>query len=381
MHHAIRSIAAACLLAGCGEGPESSPDSPLAGKVDAIFADVSDARPGCAAGVIDGESYIYAKGYGLANLEYGAPITPASVFRMGSVSKQFTAAAVAILAARGEIELDADVHDYLPELADYGAPVSIRQMIHHLSGMGDYETDANRFEVRPGVAFRFGNEDYWTVAEFYAEVAKQPLLHPPGQQWEYSNLAYFLLSQVVERVSGQTLQEFSANEIFTPLGMNESFFNDNVNQVVKGRVSGYLALEAGGYETYDTNLDFVGDGGVYTTLNDFLKWDQALRNDALPDGVAAAMTAPYPPARVEDWERLAPGATYGYGLAIGDHNGEPVFTHTGHWVGFSTFYARFPKRDVAAVVFCNGTDVEAPEKGWALADAALAALSDPGATR
>ncbi len=371
----IRSVAVLSVMALVACAQQETPPSPRAEKIDAIFSDIAGDQPGCAAGVIEGGAYTHAKGYGLANLEYDAPITADSVFRMGSLSKQFTAAAIAILAARGKIDLDADVHAYLPELADYGAPVTIRQMVHHLSGMGDYESDVNHFEVRPGVPFRFGNEDYWTVEEFFAEVAKQPLLHQPGAQWEYSNLAYFLLSQVVERVSGESLRLFADKEIFSPLGMDASFFNDNVNAVVKNRVSGYLAPEDlegdGGYETYDTNLDFIGDGGVYTTLNDYLKWDQALANNTLPEGIAAIMTAPYGPANVGEWEPMSPGATYGYGLAIGDYKGEAIIHHTGHWVGFSTYYSRFPARDSAVVVFCNGSNVEASEKGWALADLVL----------
>lgn len=366
----------ALAFAACNGAPAqtAAPASALSKDIDALFADIEGERPGCAAGVIAGGKYIHAKGYGMANLEYDEPITPDSVFRMGSISKQFTAAAVALLAARGQVDLDADVHAYLPELRDYGAPVTIRQMIHHLSGMGDYETEVNKFEVRPGQPFRWGNEDYWTIEEFYAEVAKQPLLHPPGEQWEYSNLAYFLLSQVVERASGKPLSQFAEEEIFSPLGMEASFFNDNVNQVVKNRVSGYLALEEGGYETFDTNLDFVGDGGVYTTLNDFLKWDQALANETLPEGIATVMKASYPPAAIEEEGRLA-GSTYGYGLIIGDYEGEPVYTHSGGWVGFTTFYARFPERDRAVVVFCNGTDAIGPQKGWALADIVLGATS------
>ncbi|MCK5747055.1 MAG: beta-lactamase family protein, partial [Oricola sp.] len=366
MKYAIMPALGALALAACNGAPgeTAAPASALSKDVDALFAEFEGERPGCAAGVIEGGKYIHAKGYGMANLEYDEPITPDSVFRMGSISKQFTAAAIAILVARGDVQLDADVHAYLPELRDYGAPVTIRQMIHHLSGMGDYETDVNKFEVRPGQPFRWGNEDYWTIEEFYAEVAKQPLLHLPGEQFEYSNLAYFLLSQVVERASGKTLSAFAEAEIFAPLGMEESFFNDNVNQVVKKRVSGYLALEEGGYETFDTNLDIVGDGGVYTTLNDFLKWDQALANDALPESIAPAMKAPYPPAELDGWEPFSPGATYGYGLAIGDYEGEPVYSHTGGWVGFTTYYARFPNRDRSVVVFCNGTDAIGPVKGW-----------------
>ena len=163
----------------------------LSANIDALFSDYDSADvPGCAIGVIQDGAYLHARGYGSANLEHGIPIDHDSVFRIGSVSKQFTATAVAVLADRGDLNLDSDVHEYLPDLMEYGAEVTVRQMIHHLSGMGDYEM-TEVYEVSPGKAFRFGNEDYWTIEEFYQRVRKQPLALAPMQRFEYSNIAYF----------------------------------------------------------------------------------------------------------------------------------------------------------------------------------------------
>jgi len=181
----------------------------LAVGVDRIFGEIDDrTMPGCAVGVVHDGRYVLARGYGLANLEHDLPVTTRSVFRIGSVSKQFTAMAIAILAERGDLDLDADVHDYLPELRDYGHKVTLRQMIHHVAGMGDYDEDL--FVKADGRPFRFGNEDYMTTAEFFQKVKDVPLRRTPGETWEYSNLGYFLLGQVVERVSGKTLREFAA---------------------------------------------------------------------------------------------------------------------------------------------------------------------------
>lgn len=332
----------------------------LSADIDAIFADYDAPDvPGCAIGVIQNGAYIHAKGYGSANLEHGIPISGNSVFRIGSVSKQFTATAVAILADRGVLSLDADIHQYLPDLKEYNAKVTIRQMIHHLSGMGDYEM-TGAYEIAPGKAFRFGNEDYWTIDEFYQRARNQPLATAPMQRFEYSNIAYFLLSQVVERVSGITLREFANKELFGPLNMTATFFNDNVNGVVPHRADGYTPTNTGSFEILMTNLDWVGDGGVYTTLNDFIKWDQALKTGNIPGGMALRdlLLEPHPLTKKTMTSYLLDeGAGYGFGIEVGQFRGIPAHVHTGSWVGFRALYARFPENDISAIAFCNRDDL------------------------
>jgi len=351
----------------------------LNAAVDAVFAHIEvDRQPGCVAGVIHNGRYIHNAGYGLANLEYRIPITTKSVFRTGSLSKQFTAMAIAILAERDELDLDADVHKYLPELRDYGHEVTVRQMIHHLGGMGDY--DPELFKKADGSEFRFGNEDYWTIEEFYQAVAEVPLIHEPGTQWEYSNLAYFLLSQVVERASGKSLRVFAADEIFGPLGMDSSLFNDNVNQPVTNRADGYRLMDDGSYEIYMTNLDWVGDGGVYTTMDDFLAWDQNFYANNLGKGgdqILTMVTTPHPDAEVAGNGSIA-GARYAFGMQLGTAHGEPVVGHTGGWVGFSTMYQRYPELSLSVVVFCNSTDMSGPKLGDKVAAIAVAAIKNNG---
>ena len=348
----------------------------LDGSIDALFAEADGERPGCAVGVIHNGSYVLRKGYGLANLEHRVPIRPNTVFRTGSVSKQFTAFAVALLAERGEIDLDADVHRYLPDLIDYDAPVSVRQMIHHVGGMGDY--DPALFVKADGTPFRFGNEDYWTIEEFYAAVREAPLVAQPGGEWRYSNLAYFLLAQLVERVSGKTLREFAAEEIFGPLEMTASFFNDNVNQTVPHRADGYRDLDGGGYEIFMTNLDWVGDGGVYTSLDDFIAWDRNFYANELGTGGAALIEQTTAP--LEDVTARADGpfgeTGYAFGHFVGRYRGAPVVFHSGGWVAFSSMYVRFPTVALSAVVFCNGTDLSAPQLGVDVAKLAFERYAD-----
>ena len=349
-------------------------DPALSRAIDGLFADVDGQEvPGCAVGVIHQGEFIHKAGYGLANLEYGAPITSRTVFRIGSVSKQFTAMAVAILAERGELDLDADVHDYLPDLMDYGHEVTVRQMIHHMAGMGDYDHPALR---KPdGSEFRFGNEDYSTIAEFYAMVAGADLVHEPGTRWQYSNLGYFLLAHVVESVSGRTLRQFAEAEIFGPLGMDASFFNDNVNEVIPNRGYGYRQREDGVWEVFMTNLDYVGDGGVFTTLDDFIKWDRNFYDNRLGNGddsLIALVTTPYPDA-IEDAGDGPRPVNYAFGLNVTEANGEFMIGHGGSWVAFTAMYQRYPELELSVVAFCNSPEVSAG-RGEEVARLAVAAV-------
>ena len=165
-------------------------------RTDEAFADLdSNVVPGCAVGVIHEGQYVLSKGYGMANLEHDIPIDASSVFRIGSLSKQFTAAAIALLAERGEIDLDADIHTYLPDLADYGVKVTTRQMIHHISGIPDYESGAAQYRREDGSLVRFGNEDFYTIEEFYDHAKNLQLRTNPEVEYSYSNTPYFFLSQ------------------------------------------------------------------------------------------------------------------------------------------------------------------------------------------
>lgn len=352
-------------------------EAAMARAVDELFADIQDnARPGCAVGVIHRGEYVLKKGYGLANLEYDLPVTPQTVFRTGSVSKQFTAMAIALLAKEGKLELDADVHRYLPDLRGYGAPVTIRQMVHHVAGMGDY--DADLFRKADGSEFRFGNEDYWSIAEFYDAVRDVPLRYAPGTRWEYSNLGYFLLSQVVERVSGMTLRQYADRHMFAPLGMSHTMFYDNVNEPVKRRADGYRKTDAGDYELYMTNLSWVGDGGIYTSLDDFIRWDRNWTNNKLGKGGADLIeltTTPLPGFAAEGDAMLGDRQGYAFGLFVSEgDDGPKVIGHTGGWVGFSSIYLRYPERLLSVVTFCNSTDASAPDLGAEVAALALRML-------
>jgi len=360
-----------------GLGAWSSAAADLSESIDRIFASVNRADgPGCVAGVIHNGEYIHKAGYGMANLEYNIPLSSESIFRTGSVGKQFTAMAIAILAERGDLDLDADVHEYLPDLMDYGHEVTIRQMVHHIAGMGGYDHDA--FNKADSSEFRFGNEDYASIEEFYAMVAQADLIHEPGSQYKYSNLAYFLLGQVVERVSDKTLREFAEDEIFSRLEMDETLFNDNVNQPVPNRADGYRQMVDGSYEIFMTNLSWVGDGGVYTNLDDFIKWDQNFYDNKLGKGgpsLIETVTTPHPDAiaYTDDGPR---NVNYAFGIRVDEVNGEYMIGHTGGWVAFSTVYQRYPDLELSVVVFCNDNEASASDLGDKVAKIAIVAIRE-----
>lgn len=351
-------------------------DAALSQSIDALFGDIDTANePGCVAGVIQNGEYIHRKGYGLANMEYRIPLTSSSIFRIGSVSKQFTAMAIAILAERGDLDLDADVHTYLPDLMDYGHEVTVRQMIHHIAGMGDYDHEA--FTKADGSGFRFGNEDYSTIEEFYAMVAKADLIHEPGSRYEYSNLAYFLLAHVVERVSGRTLAQFADEEIFGRLGMDHTLFNDNVDQVIPNRAYGYRRQDDGSWEVFMTNLDYVGDGGVFTSLDDFIRWDRNFNDNRLGKGESSLIeTVQTPhPGTIEYTDEGPRNVNYAWGMRVSETDGVVRIGHTGGWVAFGSLYYRYPALNLSVVVMCNSTEVSAGRLGGEVAQLAVASVS------
>src|SRR5262249_27654216 len=193
--------------------------------VDAIFSDLTKpGSPGCALGIYRDGKIIYAKGYGLANIEENVPITPQTVFDVGSVSKQFTAASILLLERQGKLLLDDDVRKYIPELPDYSAQggqvITILRLLNHTSGVRDYPTLFFLAGINP--------DDVTTDDDALGMIVRQKrLTFPAGTDWQYSNSGYFLLSVIVKRVSGRTLKDFVAENVFRPLGMMHTQFRND----------------------------------------------------------------------------------------------------------------------------------------------------------
>jgi CubicO group peptidase (beta-lactamase class C family) len=358
---ACGALLAAALLAGdvCALSDE------LEARVDSVFAQYDNTRsPGCALGVIRDGQFVFQGGYGMANLEYGIPNSPATVFRIGSTSKQFTAAAIALLAAEGKLSLDDNIRRFLPEMRDYGAPVTIRQLLHHTSGVRDYLMLMN-------LAGRRG-DDWYTDDDVVAMIVRQRELNfEPGEQMLYSNSGYFLLSQIVKRASGMSLREYAAERIFGPLGMEHTHFHDDHSEVVANRASGYAPAEGSGFRISMTTLDMVGDGGVFTTVEDLYHWDQnfydpkvggqRLLDHLLTRGV------------------LSNGDTLNYALGLGhaEYRGLHVVRHGGAFVGFRAEILRFPAERFTVICLCNLSTAPASRLAERVADVYLENRLEP----
>ncbi len=300
--------------------------------------------PGCAVGIVRGGKLVYANGFGMANLEYDQPITSKSVFRIGSTSKQFTAACMVLLEEEGKLSLDDDVRKYIPELPVYKQMVTLRHMLLHTSGLPEYLSllHANG---------NFVDElDFFDEAKALEAMAKGPgLSFPVGEQYEYCNGNYFLSSVVIKRVSGMTLAEYAMKNIFAPLGMKNTHFHDDVTAIVKNRATGYSKRKDGRLRIDETTLEIVGDGSIFATIEDMYLWDQNSYRNRLGKGGSDLID------KMQTSGRLNNGSltNYGLGLSVGTHRGLPRISHGGSWVGFRAHYARYPQQQFTVIIFCN----------------------------
>jgi len=308
-------------------------------KVDKLFAKWdSTISPGAAMAIIKEGKIIYKRGYGMANLEHNIPITSTSVFRIGSTSKQFTASCIVILALEGKISLDNDIRKYVPELYKYEKPITVRHLIHHTSGIRDYLTLAS-IAALP--------DDYFYTPEDSVElIARQKRLNfLPGEEHLYSNSGYFLLGEIVKRVSGKSLNDFAQEHIFKPLGMKNTHYHDNHTKVVKNRADGYSPIKRG-FRINMTTLDHVGDGGVFTTVEDLFLWDQAFYNYELGKELMDLIQTP---GALNNGEKL----NYAFGLGIDKYKGLKSISHGGGFVGFRAEMVRFPDQKFTVICLAN----------------------------
>lgn len=328
-----------------------------ADRIDSLFEDLDRTdSPGCAAGIVREGALAFADGWGSANLDHELPITPRTVFYMGSVSKQFTAAAVALAARQGHLSLDDDIRDHLPELPDYGAPITVRHLVHHTSGLRDYLTLQLLADSPPGAS----DEE---ILELLAR--QKGLNFPPGDRYRYSNSGYFLLSEILERATGRTLREFARQELLDPVGMRHSRFHDDADEVVRYRATAYSPSGAGFRMDHWWRFAQVGSGGLYSSVEDMALWAAALDEDRVgPPGFAASLL-----------ERgiLNGGDTldYAFGVSVGELRGLRTISHGGALAGFRTFVGRFPDEGVAVIVLCNRSDGDPDGRARAVAELVL----------
>ena len=313
----------------------------LTDKVDRVFADWNTtSSPGCALAIVKDGHIVYEHGYGMANLELGIAITPQSVFDIGSVSKQITAMAMLLLAEEHKLSLDDDVRKYLPEIPDYGSTITIRHMLHHTSGLRNYD-DLFDLEGIP-------EADLTTDRDAMDLIVRQKGVNfKPGEEFLYSDTNYFLMSQIVKRVTGQTLRQFAQDRIFGPLGMTSTHFHDDHTMIVPRRATGYAPHKGGGFEMDMSNFEQLGDGSVMTTVEDLAKWDQNLEHPSV--GGADAIRQLTTPGTLNNGQLIP----YAMGLFLDHYRGLNWIHHSGEWVGYRAALSRFPDQHFSTLVTCN----------------------------
>lgn len=312
-------------------------------EVDRLFARFDrTGSPGCALGVIDGGRLVVQKGYGSANLDFEVPITTRTAFYLASVSKQFTTASVILLARDGRLSLDDDVRKHFPELPDYGQRVTVRQMINHTSGLRDYLTLMTLAGMR--------GEDVHSADEILQLIFRQRELNfEPGTEYLYSNTGYFLLSELVRRVSGKSLREFAEERIFRPLGMTDTHFHDDRLMIVPRRASAYSPAGDGFRLNMWANFDQVGSGGLMSTVEDLAKWDRnfytrEVGGDFLHEELHRRAV-------------LTSGDTIPYagGLNVAELRGLRTVRHGGSTAGYRTELLRLPDQRFSVIILCNAS--------------------------
>jgi CubicO group peptidase (beta-lactamase class C family) len=335
-------------------------DDSVTDRVDKLFAQWDKAdSPGCALGIIKDGRLIYGHGYGMANLSYGIPIQVTSVFLIASISKQFTAMAVLMLVQQGKLSLDDDVRKYVPELPNLGAPLTIRQLLHHTSGIRDEEA------MLPLAGFR--EHDVITERDILDLVAAQKgLNYRPGEDFLYSNTGYTLLSIVVKRIIGKSLREFSEENIFKPLGMAGSHFVDDHTTILKNWTPGYEPVPGGGWKVSFPLFDFVGPTNVFTTIEDLARWDQNFYDKRV--GGQAVIEQMLKPGVLNDGTEI----DYAAGLFVGHWKGLRIVEHDGGDPGYRADFLRFPDQHFSVVCLCNVTNIDPNEITRQIAEIYLA---------
>lgn len=322
-------------------------------RVDSVFARWDrPTSPGCAVAVRENGTPLLVRAYGMADLEHDAPNLPETVFEAGSVSKQFTAAAVVLLAQQGKLSLDDDVRKHVPELPDYGTPITLRHLVNHTSGLRDWGTVMS-------IAGWPRTSRVYTHAHVLDVASRQKALNfAPGSQYLYSNTGYNLLAIIVERVSGESFAAFTRRMIFEPLGMTRTQWRDDFTRVVKGRAIAYAQQGDSSFHMQMPFENVHGNGGLLTTVTDLLRWNENLRTGRVGGR-----------ALIDELNRrgvLTGGRTIEYagGLFVSRRDGMLEVSHSGATAGYRawlgtylvTFPGNYPEERVEVALLCNAAE-------------------------
>ncbi|HEY9284252.1 MAG TPA: serine hydrolase domain-containing protein [Pyrinomonadaceae bacterium] len=310
------------------------------GEIDKVFGWAKPDAPGCAVAVSQHGKLVVNRAYGSADLERGAPLTPASIFDIGSVRKQFVAAAVLLLVEDGKLSLSDDIRKHFPELPDYGQKITVDHLLTHTSGIRDW------IGLRPLAG---GN-----VVDVVSLILRQRGLNfAPGEEWSYSNSGYVLLTDLVARASGMSFPDFTRKRLFEPLGMKATTSPGDLRDVIKNRALGY-EKEGNGWRVgmYVGNERGSGGGAVLGTASDLVIW-----NDALTSGRLGAFVT----EKLQEQARLNNGRKLGYarGLFVDSHRGGALVSHSGSAAGYSAWLGRLPAQGLSIAVLCNSDEASA----------------------
>ena len=318
-----------------------APPPDRAASVDEIFKEFTvPGSPGCTVAVYQDGKTILSRAYGMANLDHDVRLTPSSIFHVASVSKQFTAAAILLLAQDGKLTLDDDIGKHVPELPDFGTKITIRHLIHHTSGLRD------QWSLLGLAGWRY-SRDLITDDDVLAVLTRQRELNfTPGERHLYSNSGYTLLAVIASRVSGKSFRAFTDERIFKPLGMTNTHFRDDFAEIVKHQAYGYTR-QSGTFKLSVTNFDTAGATSLLTTAEDLAKWDANFQNPVV--GGAALVAA------MEARGRLNNGSDIDYasGIAHGTHRGLKTISHGGADAGYRSALNRYPDQRFGVATLCN----------------------------
>jgi CubicO group peptidase (beta-lactamase class C family) len=286
---------------------------------------------------------VKAKGYGLANVELGVPVTPRSVFQTGSVGKQFTATAVMLLVEAGRLGLDDRIIQWFPEAPMAWREITVRHLLSHTSGIPDYGAEENTM----GKGVVDFHRDY-TEDELVRKFAALPLDFPPGEKWSYSNTGYVILGALIRRVTGEFYGDYLQEHVFKPLGMTSTRIISEAD-IIPNRSAGYRLVDGRlrNQDWVSPSLNTTADGALYSTVPDMAKWDEALYGEQLLK--RATLEQMWTPVKLNDGKT----APYGFGWRIGAAGGHRVVWHDGAWQGFTMSIRRYPDDGLTVVVFTN----------------------------
>lgn len=315
----------------------------------------SNDAPGVAVAILKDGKLIYKSGIGLANMEYRLPITTQSPFELASCSKQFTGFAIATLITQGKIALTDNIRKYLPELPDYGTPITVEHLIYHTSGLRNWDAMTN--------SMGFRSEDLLTLDMVYKMICNTPQLNfTPGERFSYTNTGYNLLAMIVERVSGEKFSNWMTKNVFRPIGMKNSFVKDDLRAIIPHKVSSYKS-GASGYGLNTDNTSVVGSTNVYASIDDLIAWVNYL--DHKPPGKDSLFALLGRKTKRNDGKEIG---FYAFGNGFGSHKGVKDIEHLGLVSGFRSAIARYPDQHLAIIFLANDNNDASYSRSWTIAD-------------